>query len=378
MPEIDRASGRRSAPADTEPRSDPARLKRSGSRFRGPRRGCRAAPPGRTVQRAGRSGLRLPLRPRTSPAGHRLQRRRSPPRRQLLRSARVGGAPGQLRRDRAGQAAPGALVQSGPAPHHVGGQAGAPVVERLDVRVPHAALWISPPQSAPFSTRPTAAWSMAARSSTAASMACRGASPSRAIARPTRSPTTVPRVGVPGLGFKRGLADDLVIAPYASASGADDRRRGVVRQPAPARARGPAGRYGFYEAVDYTPRACPAAKESHRAFVHGAPPGDVAPVAGYLLLDRPMQRRSDSDHVLPRHRSSFRKGAEDPVAITPPPAEVSARGEAWRPPLSGTCACSPRRALPVQVQLLNGNYHVAITNSGGGWPLARTGRDPLA
>jgi hypothetical protein len=32
----------------------------------------------------------------------------------------------------------------------------------------------------------------------------------------------------------------------------------------------------------------------------------------------------------------------------------------------------------VQVQLLNGNYHVAITNSGGGWPLARTGRDPLA
>src|SRR4029453_10081917 len=58
--------------------------------------------------------------------------------------------------------------------------------------------------------------------------------------------------GVPGLGFKRGLADDLVIAPYASAMALR-----VDPEPACANLRalareGVLGAYGFYEAVDYT------------------------------------------------------------------------------------------------------------------------------
>ncbi len=60
--------------------------------------------------------------------------------------------------------------------------------------------------------------------------------------------------GVPGLGLKRGLEDDLVIAPYATALAA------LVDAPAAAAnlrtlsAAGLFGRYGFYEAIDYTPR----------------------------------------------------------------------------------------------------------------------------
>ena len=38
--------------------------------------------------------------------------------------------------------------------------------------------------------------------------------------------------GVPGLGLKRGLADDLVIAPYATRHGADGRARDGIRQSA--------------------------------------------------------------------------------------------------------------------------------------------------
>src|SRR5262249_9456044 len=58
--------------------------------------------------------------------------------------------------------------------------------------------------------------------------------------------------GVPGLGLKRGLARDLVVAPYATALALAARPRAAVdnfRALAAERAEGP---YGFYEAVDYT------------------------------------------------------------------------------------------------------------------------------
>ncbi len=67
--------------------------------------------------------------------------------------------------------------------------------------------------------------------------------------------------GVPGLGLKRGLGEDLVIAPYASA---------LALMVAPARGLrnlqrladdGARGRYGFYEAIDYTPARLPRGPE---------------------------------------------------------------------------------------------------------------------
>ena len=59
--------------------------------------------------------------------------------------------------------------------------------------------------------------------------------------------------GVPGLGLKRGLGENRVIAPYAtglatmvdpSAAAANFKRLATV---------GARGRFGFYEAVDFTP-----------------------------------------------------------------------------------------------------------------------------
>ena len=115
-------------------------------------RGARAAR--RARRRARRHGLRLPLRPDARPARDRLQRRRPPPRRELLRPARVGGAAGQLRRDRPGQAAAGALVRARPPAHHGRRRAGAAVVERLDVRVPDAAAGDADATRTRCSTRP--------------------------------------------------------------------------------------------------------------------------------------------------------------------------------------------------------------------------------
>ena len=63
--------------------------------------------------------------------------------------------------------------------------------------------------------------------------------------------------GVPGLGLKRGLAEDLVIAPYASALALMVAPEEACSNLQRLAADGLAGPYGFYEAVDYTPARLP-------------------------------------------------------------------------------------------------------------------------
>mgnify|MGYP003694341213 CR=1 FL=1 len=79
--------------------------------------------------------------------------------------------------------------------------------------------------------------------------------------------TSTGRLGVPGLGFKRGLADDLVIAPYAHVPGASGARRAAACRNlgSALRRAGSSRRYGFYEAIDYTPSRMTARRTSRRS-----------------------------------------------------------------------------------------------------------------
>lgn len=63
--------------------------------------------------------------------------------------------------------------------------------------------------------------------------------------------------GVPGLGLVRGLADNLVVAPYATGLAAMVDPAAAAANYARLAQVGARGRYGFYEAVDYTPRRVP-------------------------------------------------------------------------------------------------------------------------
>src|SRR3970282_2599928 len=63
--------------------------------------------------------------------------------------------------------------------------------------------------------------------------------------------------GVPGLGLKRGLAEDLVVAPYASALALMVAPGEACRNLHRFAAEGLEARYGFYEAIDYTPSRLP-------------------------------------------------------------------------------------------------------------------------
>jgi cyclic beta-1,2-glucan synthetase len=58
--------------------------------------------------------------------------------------------------------------------------------------------------------------------------------------------------GIPDLGYKRGLADNTVVAPYATALAAMIDPAGAARNLAHLAEAGGRGRYGWYEALDYT------------------------------------------------------------------------------------------------------------------------------
>src|SRR5258706_13139417 len=63
--------------------------------------------------------------------------------------------------------------------------------------------------------------------------------------------------GVPGIGLRRGLSEDVVIAPYATGLAAMVDPAAAVQNFRRFAAAGASGAYGFYEALDYTPPRLP-------------------------------------------------------------------------------------------------------------------------
>ena len=104
--------------------------------------------------------------------------------------------------------------------------------------------------------------------------------------------------GVPGLGFKRGLSEDLVITPYASALALMVQPEQACSNLQRIAADGAAGRYGLYEAIDYTPSRLPRgqSKAVIRSFMAHHQGMSLLSLAN-VLLDRPMQRRFESDRL---------------------------------------------------------------------------------
>jgi cyclic beta-1,2-glucan synthetase len=104
--------------------------------------------------------------------------------------------------------------------------------------------------------------------------------------------------GVPGLGLKRGLAEDLVIAPYASVLALMVAPEEACRNLQRLAAEGFIGRFGFFEAIDYTParQRRGQSRVVVRSFMAHHQGMSLLALA-YLLLERPMQRRFESDRL---------------------------------------------------------------------------------
>jgi cellobiose phosphorylase len=174
--------------------------------------------------------------------------------------------------------------------------------------------------------------------------------------------------GVPGLGLQRGLADELVIAPYASALALMVEPEAACENLQRLAADGVLGQYGMHEAVDYTPSRIPRgqAKAIVRSYMAHHQGMSLLSIAD-LLLDHPMQKRFASDPQLQAtlmllHERIPRSTAfvAHPAAL--PPAHTAG---AAAPPVR--VIGSPDTPVP-EVQLLsNGRYHVLVTAAGSGY-----------
>ena len=175
--------------------------------------------------------------------------------------------------------------------------------------------------------------------------------------------------GVPGLGLKRGLADDLVVAPYASALALMVAPEAACVNLQRLAGDGFIGRFGFFEAIDYTP-ARQRRGQNHavvRAFMAHHQGMSLLALA-YLLLGRPMQRRFESDRLFQAVMLLLQERIPKAAALysrTASLSEVRASSALEETPIR--VLASPDTSTP-EVQLLsNGRYHVMVSNAGGGY-----------
>ncbi len=175
--------------------------------------------------------------------------------------------------------------------------------------------------------------------------------------------------GVPGLGFKRGLADDLVIAPYACVMGLmvmpEEACANLQRLVAEERL----GRHGLYEAIDYTAVRLPPGKTSVTVCSYMAHHQGMSLLSlAYVLADRPMQRRFAADPALRATDLLLQERVPRTATVYPHPAEVSAvRTASSDVEDQLRIFTTPSTPAPEVHLLSNGRYHVAFTNAGGGY-----------
>jgi cyclic beta-1,2-glucan synthetase len=180
--------------------------------------------------------------------------------------------------------------------------------------------------------------------------------------------------GVPGLGLKRGLADDLVVAPYATALA------GLV-DPAAAAANfvrltrnGLDGRFGFCEAIDYRPRmpvdevepsgrhAPPRIIRSFFAHHQGM---SLVAIANILLDDVFVTRFHSDRRVEATELLLQERVPREAILSEARPAEGASSV-----PAAGATATrrfrSPHTTSAHTQFLSNGRYTAALTHAGGG------------
>ncbi len=175
--------------------------------------------------------------------------------------------------------------------------------------------------------------------------------------------------GVPGLGLQRGLGQDLVIAPYASMLALMVAPEAACSNLQRIEADGFGGRYGHYEAIDFTPARLPRGQKhvivrSYMAHHQGM--GLLS--LSYLLHDQPMQRRFVADpefqatllllqERVPR-TGSFHPHVGETVGM---PGQAEPSGTQLR------IFRTPDTVRPAVQMLSNGRYHVLVTGAGGGY-----------
>jgi len=176
--------------------------------------------------------------------------------------------------------------------------------------------------------------------------------------------------GVPGLGLKRGLFEDVVVAPYATALAAMVDPRAAVGNFARLEEAGARGAYGFYDALDYTPSRLP---EKARVAVVRAymahHQGMTVVSMGNVVHDGATQRRFHSHPMVQASELLLQERTPRSVAVTRPRGEEVLEAAHVRDLVPPTLRRfeSPHDITPRTHLLSNGRYTVMITAAGSGF-----------
>ncbi len=176
--------------------------------------------------------------------------------------------------------------------------------------------------------------------------------------------------GVPGLGLKRGLGENRVIAPYAtglatmvdpSAAAANFKRLATM---------GARGRFGFYEAVDFTPTRVQEGERFAlvRAFMAHHQGMTIAGIAN-TVFDGAMRERFHAEPIIRATELLLQERVPREVASTRPWAtEVKSGARAGDvDPSGGRRIVSVHQSTPATQLLSNGSYAVMLTAAGSGY-----------
>ncbi len=176
--------------------------------------------------------------------------------------------------------------------------------------------------------------------------------------------------GVPGLGLRRGLGEDVVVAPYATALAAMIDPTAAARNFRRLADAGAGGAYGFYEALDYTPARLPEGTSVAVVRTYMAHHQGMLLVALANTLQQGRMR--GRFHAEPRVQATellLQERTPRDVAVTRPRAdEVTGTADVREfVPTVVRRFSSPHSATPRTHLLSNGRYAVMVTAAGSGY-----------
>ena len=176
--------------------------------------------------------------------------------------------------------------------------------------------------------------------------------------------------GVPGLGLKRGLGENVVIAPYATALAAMVDPHAATLNFARLAGAAAQGRYGLYEALDYTPRRLQAGQAVAivRAYMAHHQGMTIVALAN-TLLNGLMRTRFHSEPRIQATELLLQERTPRDVAL--PHVRAEETGTGLKPydavPTISRSLHTPHDATPRTRLLSNGRYAVMLTGAGSGY-----------
>jgi len=176
--------------------------------------------------------------------------------------------------------------------------------------------------------------------------------------------------GVPGLGLKRGLGESAVVAPYATALASMVDPAAAARNYAMLAGVGACGRYGYYEALDYTPSRLPehARVAIVRAFMAHHQGMTIVAIAD-TLLDGVMRTRFHAEPMVQATELLLQEATpRDVAAVRPWEADAQSGAKVLQQaPPGGRRLVSAHSAAVATHLLSNGRYAVMLTAAGSGY-----------